>query len=128
MCNPVFSGQRRHGHLDVFLRWVLINVTRFTIYLSEIFFVIMPDLIPALPRDEFSNSTAILSRKISSEYKEHELNLIGILKEAFIFLSDLVRKLNTPIKIDFLHVASYGSNSSTSGKIQKNKEIETVFK
>jgi hypoxanthine phosphoribosyltransferase len=88
----------------------------------------MSDLIPALPRDEIGKSIAIVARKISSDHKEHKLNLICILKGAFIFLSDLVRQLSTPIKIDFLRVASYGSDSSTSGKIQQNKEIGIGFK
>ena len=88
----------------------------------------MPDLIPALPRDEIGKSMAIVARKISSDLKGHKLNLICILKGAFIFLSDLVREHSTPIKIDFLRVASYGSDSTISGKIQLNKEIEIGFK
>ena len=65
------------------------------------FFLIMPDLIPALPGDEFGNLMTIPARKISSDYKDSEPNLIGLLKGAFILLSDLLRKLSTPIKIDF---------------------------
>ena len=88
----------------------------------------MPDLTPALPRDEIVKLVAILVRKISSDHMEHKLNLICILNGAFLILSDLVRQLSIPIKIDFLRVASYGSDSSTSGKILLNKEIEVDFK
>ena len=88
----------------------------------------MPDLIPALPRDEIVKLVAILARKISSDHMEHKLNLICILNGAFLILSDLVRQLSIPIKIDFLRVASYSSDSSTSGKILLNKEIEVDFK
>jgi hypoxanthine phosphoribosyltransferase len=88
----------------------------------------MSDLIPVLTKDEIAKSIAAVAQKISSDYQDRELILIGVLKGAFIFLSDLARQLSIPVKIDFLRVASYGSNSSTSGKIQLLKEIEIDIK
>ncbi|MGD2187349.1 MAG: phosphoribosyltransferase family protein [Desulfobacterales bacterium] len=84
----------------------------------------MSDLFPVLTRDEINKSIARMARKISSDYHERELILIGVLKGSFIFLSDLARQLSIPVKIDFLRAASYSSNSSTSGKIQLKKDIE----
>ena len=88
----------------------------------------MPELIPVLTKDEIDKSVTLVAQKISSDFHDRELILIAALKGAFIFLSDLVRKLTIPVKIDFLRVASYGSNTSSSGKIQLIKAIELNVK
>ena len=88
----------------------------------------MPDLIPVLTKDEINELVTAIAQKISSDYHDQELILIAVLKGAFIFLADLVRKLTIPVKIDFLRVASYGSSMSSSGKIQLLKEIELDVK
>jgi hypoxanthine phosphoribosyltransferase len=65
-----------------------------------------------------------LARRISSDYKDRDLILIGILKGAFVFLSDLVRHLTIPVKLDFIRVCSYGPDVSSSGNIRLTKEVE----
>ena len=65
-----------------------------------------------------------IANKISSDYRGHELVLIGILKGAFIFLADLVRHLTIPVKIDFMCVSSYGLSDSSSGRVSITKGIE----
>ena len=84
----------------------------------------MPDLFPVLKRDEIDKLVFEVAQKISSDYQDRELILIAVLKGAFIFLSDLARRLTIPAEIDFLRVASDGADSSSSGKIQLIKEIE----
>ena len=84
----------------------------------------MPDLIPVLKRNEIDKLVSEVAQKISSDYQDRELILIAVLKGAFMFLSDLARRLTIPAEIDFLRVASYGADSSSSGKIQLIKEIE----
>jgi len=84
----------------------------------------MPELIPVLKKDEINKMVADVARKISSDYKDRELVLIGVLKGAFVFLSDLIRNLTIPIKVDFVGVSSYGNKTSSSGKIQLIKSIE----
>ena len=88
----------------------------------------MPDLVPVLKTDEIQRIVSELGQKISSDYQGRELILVGVLKGAFIFLSDLIRQLTIPVKIDFIRAASYGSGTSTSGKIQLTKEIEIDIK
>ena len=75
-------------------------------------------------KDEIAQKTAKLADQISEDYGEREVVLICILKGAFIFMSDLVRNLTIPIRIDFLRVASYGSQSQSSGKLAVTKDIE----
>jgi hypoxanthine phosphoribosyltransferase len=88
----------------------------------------MPDLVPVLRTDEIQRIVSELGQKISSDYQGRELILVGVLKGAFIFLSDLIRQLTIPVKIDFIRAASYGDGTSTSGKIQLTKEIEIDIK
>jgi hypoxanthine phosphoribosyltransferase len=84
----------------------------------------MPVLIPVLGKDEIDRLVTAVAQKISSDYRDRELILIGVLKGAFVFLSDLMRKMSIPAKVDFVRVASYGSDTSSCGKIQLIKELE----
>ncbi len=88
----------------------------------------MPEFIPVLKKDEISEMVADVARKISSDYKDRELILIGVLKGSFVFLADLIRNLSIPVKIDFVGVSSYGSKTSSSGKILLTKSIEINIK
>ncbi len=79
---------------------------------------------PLLSREKISSIVQHLADQISKDYKGRELVLVCILKGAFMFLSDLVRHLRIPIQIDFVRLASYGSEMKTSGKIEITKDIE----
>lgn len=83
-----------------------------------------PTMVPVLSRAEIAQHVNTLARRISRDYAEKDLVVIGILKGAFIFLADLVRELTIPVEIDFVRLASYGSDTSSSGHIQITKEIE----
>ncbi|MBL7180164.1 MAG: hypoxanthine phosphoribosyltransferase [Pseudomonadota bacterium] len=84
----------------------------------------MPEFIPVLGKNEIQNIVAQIARKISSDYQGQELILIGVLKGAFIFLSDLVRHLSIPVKVDFVGVSSYGSGTTSSGIIRLTRKVE----
>ena len=84
----------------------------------------MPELIPVLKTEEIEESVVSVARQISSDYKGRSLVLVGVLKGAFIFLADLVRRLTIPAQVDFVRAASYGSGVSSSGKIALTKEID----
>jgi len=88
----------------------------------------MPEFIPVLKKDEINKLVIDVARKISSDYMDRELVLIGVLKGAFVFLSDLIRNLTIPVKIDFVGISSYGNETSSSGKIQITKSIEVNIK
>jgi hypoxanthine phosphoribosyltransferase len=88
----------------------------------------MPELIPVLKRNDINNMVAQVARRISSDYQDHELILIGVLKGAFVFLSDLMLNLSIPVQVDFIRVASYGSDTSSSGRINLTKAIEIDVK
>lgn len=84
----------------------------------------MPDLKLVLDQEEIDQAVRALARRISDDYRDRELVLVGILNGAFIFLADLVRHLTIPVKIDFIRLASYGSGTSSSGEIRLTKELE----
>ena len=69
-----------------------------------------------------------LACTISKDYQKEDLILIGVLKGAFIFLSDLARNLTIPVKLDFVRLASYGSQSHSQGTIRLTKPIEIPVK
>jgi len=88
----------------------------------------MPEFIPVLKKDDIDKMVVAVARKISSDYKDRELILIGVLKGSFVFLSDLIRNLSIPVKVDFVGVSSYRDKTSSSGKIQLTKSIEIDIK
>jgi hypoxanthine phosphoribosyltransferase len=69
-----------------------------------------------------------LARQIKKDFPRGEVLCIGILKGAFIFLADLVRKITPPVKVDFVRLASYGTGTRSSGKIKLTKDLETPLK
>jgi hypoxanthine phosphoribosyltransferase len=63
--------------------------------------------------------------QISKDFKGQRVHLIGVLKGAAIFLSDLVRQIQTEVSIDFMAVSSYGKGSQTSGQVRLIKDLDT---
>jgi len=65
-----------------------------------------------------------LAEEISKVYQGKDLVCVGVLNGAFMFLSDLVKGMTIPLKVDFVRLASYGSGSTSSGKIEMKKDVE----
>lgn len=84
----------------------------------------MPELFPVLSKEDINRMISALAKEISADYEGRTLILIGVLKGAFIFLADLIRKLTIPVEVDFLRVSSYKSGTSSSEKIKLTKKIE----
>lgn len=85
----------------------------------------MPEeMIPVLSRAEISQKVQGLAQRISEDYTGKELVVLGVLKGCFIFLADLIREITIPVLVDFVRLASYGSNTKSSGTIRITKEAE----
>jgi len=67
---------------------------------------------------------AELGRRISDDYEGEELLLIGLLRGSIVFLSDLMRKLTIPVRLDFIGIQSYGL-STESGAVRLVMDLET---
>ena len=66
-----------------------------------------------------------LGREITQAYPEGDLLVLGLLKGSFIFLSDLVRRIERPLQVDFLVAASYGESTVSSGNVRLLYDPET---
>jgi hypoxanthine phosphoribosyltransferase len=66
-----------------------------------------------------------LGAEISRDYDGKDLFLVGVLKGAVFFLSDLMRALDVPCEVDFMAVASYGSSTDSSGVVRILKDLDT---
>ena len=82
---------------------------------------------PLFSQEQIASIVQQLADRISKDYQGRELVLVCILKGAFMFLSDLVRHLQIPVQVDFVRLASYGSEMKTSGKIEITKDIEITL-
>ena len=60
---------------------------------------------------------AALARRIDADYRGRNLNLVVVLKGAFVFAADLARQIGIPFTIDFVSAASYGAGTRSSGTI-----------
>src|SRR4030081_3895232 len=65
-----------------------------------------------------------LGRQITVDYEGRAPLLVGVLKGAFVFMSDLARAVNLPIEFDFMAVSSYGSATKTSGIVRIVKDLD----
>jgi hypoxanthine phosphoribosyltransferase len=68
-----------------------------------------------------------LGDEISRDYDGKDLFLVGVLKGAVFFLSDLMRALEVPCEVDFMAVASYGSSTDSSGVVRILKDLDATI-
>lgn len=78
-----------------------------------------------ISEEELIQRTKELGKQISEDYKGEEILLIGILKGAVIFLSDLIREITLDTKIDFMAVTSYGASTKSSGVVRILKDLDS---
>ena len=74
--------------------------------------------------DDLERRIQELGAEISRDYEGKDLVLVGILKGAVLFLSDLVRQIEVSAEVDFMAVASYGNATKSSGVVQILKDLE----
>ncbi|MCB2190220.1 MAG: hypoxanthine phosphoribosyltransferase [Deltaproteobacteria bacterium] len=69
-----------------------------------------------------------LAEQITTDFAGQEPIMLGVLKGCFIFLSDLVRQVDFPLEVDFVRLASYGSSTTSSGRVHLIKAPELPIK
>ena len=74
--------------------------------------------------EDLQRRVAELGEQISRDYARKDLVLVGVLKGAVFFLSDLMRNLDVPVEVDFMAVASYGSATDSSGVVRILKDLD----
>jgi hypoxanthine phosphoribosyltransferase len=65
-----------------------------------------------------------LGEEISRDYLGREILLVGVLNGSFMFFADLARTISIPLVIDFVRLASYGSDTRSSGIVEMRKDLE----
>ena len=78
--------------------------------------------------EEIAARVAELADVLNKQYKDKDTVFIGVLKGSFIFMADLMRKIDLYCDIDFMAVSSYGSGSVTSGQIKITKDLTLDIK
>lgn len=73
---------------------------------------------------EIQDKIEVLSKQITEDYRGKDLLLVGVLKGAFVFMSDLARGIQLPIEFDFMAVSSYGSSTKSSGVVRILKDLD----
>jgi len=79
-----------------------------------------------LSAEEIKNRVEVIAKNISDHYRAQEktgLVVVGILRGAVIFMSDLIRQISLPLTIDFMAISSYGGSTTTSGAVRILKDI-----
>ena len=86
---------------------------------------IHPDIDEILvTEDEIQTRVAELGKRISDDYRERDVLLIGVLKGAFVLMADIARAMSIPAEFDFMAVSSYGSSTKTSGIVRILKDLD----
>jgi hypoxanthine phosphoribosyltransferase len=77
--------------------------------------------------EDLRRRVAELAEQISGDYATRSLLLVGVLKGAMFFLSDLMRLIEIPVEVDFMAVASYGSATDSSGVVRILKDLDVAI-
>jgi len=80
-----------------------------------------------IPADRIQARIKELGAQIAADYPDGDLFLLGILKGAFVFLSDLARAIERPVKIDFIGISSYGKGKTSSGEVKLTRDLDSTI-
>ena len=74
--------------------------------------------------DQIEEKIGTLAARIDADYEGREPLLVGVLKGAVMFMSDLARAIRRPSTMEFMAVSSYGSSSTSSGVVRILKDLD----
>ncbi len=76
-----------------------------------------------IPQEKIQSKVAEMAAVLSEQYRDRCPILIGVLNGSFMFMADLVRQLDIDFEIDFIKIASYGSETASTGTVRLLKDI-----
>lgn len=98
----------------------------------------MPELKVLISRQEIAKRVSELGAQITKDFAGQSVNLVGVLKGAAIFLSDLARQIELDATFDFIGVSSYGNRPSptqelksgwdSTGEVKLTKDVDQTLK
>ena len=77
-----------------------------------------------LSEEELAGRIKELGAEISKDYEGEEIFLVGILKGAAFFATELAKRITVPVIIDFMSTSSYGAGTASSGEVRITKELD----
>lgn len=77
-----------------------------------------------LTEEEIDKKIREIGGKISKDYANKDLMLIGVLKGSVVFMADLLKRITIPCTMDFMAVSSYGASTTTSGVVRILKDLD----
>jgi hypoxanthine phosphoribosyltransferase len=80
-----------------------------------------PDVL--ISEDDIAQRIDALAKAINDDFEGEELTVICVLKGAFMFCSDLIKKINLPIKLEFMQLSSYGEGTTSSGNVKIEMDV-----
>ena len=86
-----------------------------------------PNLEVLIPAEEIQNRIRELGAEIARDYSGRNPLLIGVLKGAFLFLSDLMRAANIPLNVEFMAISRYGAEMHSSGEVRILKDLDVAI-
>lgn len=87
-----------------------------------------PKLSILFTKDEIEATVSRLAAEIKRDYLNKNPILVAVLKGSFMFLADLIRRLDFPLEIDFAQLSSYGRVTESSGKIRLVQDVQSQIK
>lgn len=86
-----------------------------------------PNLEILIPAEKLQNKIRELGAEIARDYSGRNPLLIGVLKGAFLFLSDLMRAADIPLNVEFMAISSYGAEMRSSGEVRILKDLDVAI-
>lgn len=77
-----------------------------------------------ISEEQLADRIAELGKEITADYQGRQILMIGVLRGAVIFMSDLARAIKLPVAIDFMAVSSYGAGTTSSGVVRILKDLD----
>src|SRR5881227_1683614 len=77
-----------------------------------------------VPAEKIRDKITELAARIDEDYADREPLLVGVLKGAVMFMSDLARELERPSTMEFMAVSSYGTGTTSSGVVRILKDLD----
>jgi hypoxanthine phosphoribosyltransferase len=84
-----------------------------------------PEIHALFSEQQLHQRVAELAEQISRDYAGKQPLVVGVLKGAWVFMADLVRRMTVPIRCDFIKLSSYGDDTVTTGRVQLHLDVST---
>src|SRR6266478_533282 len=78
-----------------------------------------------IPRSRIQRRIQEVARQIRRDFPDEPLHLVGVLKGAVFFLSDLARGIPGEVSFDFIAVSSYGKDTRSSGQVKLTRDLDS---